>query len=185
MKDDELLWQELRELDRRKEALFDLITVRSRSFDGSEGTFIKLTPPDWVTVIPVLPDGRFLMVRQYRHGSAALSEEFPAGVIDEGEEPLEAARRELLEETGYRAGKWKHIGEINPNPAFMTNTSHTFLAENLEKVSGQSLDEHERIQFFTLDHGEIVRRMGSPVMNSAIMVQAWYWYQREREKRSS
>jgi len=148
-------------------------------------SFIKVTPPDWVTVIPVLPDGKFLMVRQYRHGSAALSEEFPAGVIDEGEEALAAARRELLEETGYRAGKWTHIGQINPNPAFMTNTSHTYLAEELEKVSGQNLDEHERIIFFTLDYEEIKERMGTDIMNSAIMVQAWYWYQQEREKRSS
>ena len=105
MMDKELLWHEIEELDRRKEPLFDLITVKSRNNDGTEGRFIKVKPPDWVTVIPILPDGKFLMVRQYRHGSASLSDEFPAGVIDPGEEPLDAAKRELLEETGYRARK--------------------------------------------------------------------------------
>jgi ADP-ribose pyrophosphatase len=185
MMDKELYWQEIEELDRKKEPLFDLITVKSRNSDGTEGRFIKVTPPDWVTVIPILPDGKFLMVRQYRHGSASLSDEFPAGVIDAGEEPLEAAGRELLEETGYRAGRWTSIGSINPNPAFMTNCSHTYLAEDLEKISGQNLDEHERIRFFSLDFSEIQDRMGGEMMNSAIMVQAWYWFLREQEKRSS
>ncbi|MDC7221424.1 MAG: NUDIX hydrolase [Spirochaetales bacterium] len=177
MKSDELMWQEVEEVDRRKEPLFDLITVKSRSADGTEANFIKVTPPDWVTVIPVLPDGRILMVRQYRHGIASLSEEFPAGVVDAGEDALQAAHRELEEETGYVAGEMIPIGKINPNPAFMTNTSYTYLARDLKKVSDQSLDEHERIEFFTLDEKEIEEKMGGETMASAIMVQAWYWYQ--------
>ena len=184
MNNKDLLWREVKELERRKEALFDLITVKSVSEDGAEGNFIKLTPPDWVTVIPVLPDGRFLMVRQYRHGSASLSDEFPAGVIDEGELPLDAARRELEEETGYEAARITPIGKINPNPAFMTNTSYTYLAENLEKVSDQKLDEHERIKFFSMSREEIDESMGSDSMNSAIMVQAWYWYQKSLKSSS-
>ena len=184
MKDEELIWKEIEEVDRRSEALFDMVTVKSVSADGAEGVFLKLLSPDWVTVIPVLPDGRFLMVKQYRHGSASLSEEFPAGVIDKGEDPLDAARRELEEETGYVAGGMKLIGRINPNPAFMSNTSYTFLAEDLEKISDQNLDEHERIAYFSLSDEEINGKMGGQEMNSAIMVQAWFWYQ-QLLKRSS
>ena len=184
MNDEELMWREIEEVDRSSGPLFDMVTVKSISHDGAEGRFIKLIPPDWVTVIPVLPDGRFLMVRQYRHGSATLSDEFPAGVIDRGEEPAEAARRELEEETGYVAEKITPIGDINPNPAFMSNTSYTFLAEGLEKISDQQLDEHERISFFSLSEEEINEQMGRDNMKSAIMVQAWFWYQ-QRVKRSS
>jgi ADP-ribose pyrophosphatase len=183
MKDEELMWYEKEIVETKRGPLFEISTVRSIAQDGTEARFIKVTPPDWVTVIPVLPDGRILMVRQYRHGSATLSDEFPAGVIDPGEKPIDAAIRELEEETGYVAGNIISIGQINPNPAFMTNISHTYLAENLRKVSDQNLDDHERIEYFSMSEEEIFQAMGKENMNSAIMVQAWYWYQ--QQKRSS
>lgn len=179
------MWEEREIMGTKKEHLFDITTVRSRSFDGQEGTFIKVTPPDWVVVIPRLPNGKYLMVRQYRHGSACLSDEFPAGVMDPHENPLEAALRELREETGYRAGKITKIGEINPNPAFMTNRSYTFFAEDLIFEGIQELDHDERIHFFEEEEEVIENSMGKGNYCSAIMVQAWFWLKKHYEKSSN
>lgn len=163
-----------------KGPIFDVDQAVRRSPRGEEHPFVVCRCPDWVTVVPELTDRegrtRFLMVRQFRHGSGRLSLEFPAGVVDPGEEPLEAALRELREETGFRAAEMIPIGRINPNPAFMTNSSWTFLARGLEGTGRLDLDEQEFIQGCELSREELERRMGRGEMHSAIMVQAWFWY---------
>jgi ADP-ribose pyrophosphatase len=161
--------------------IFRLKSVRRRAPDGTLAPFFSLDAPDWVTVVPELPitkaDGqRFLMVRQYRHGAEKVGLEFPAGIIDPGETPAEAAARELLEETGYTAGELVEIGSVSPNPAFMTNTTHTFLARDLELVSGQELDEHEILDFHEVGLEELRRDIGIGPYASAITVHAWYFY---------
>ena len=160
--------------------IFRLRSVRRRSHDGRLAPFISVDAPDWVTVVPELPgrERSFLLVRQYRHGAEKVGLEFPAGVIDPGESPLEAAARELREETGYRASELIEIGAVNPNPAFMTNTTHTYLARGLEKVSGQNLDEHEILDAHEVGVDEIRRDIGTGAYASAITVQAWFFYLR-------
>ena len=111
--------------------------------------FSVLAAPDWVTVVPVLRmPGRedvFLMVRQYRHGVELITTEFPAGLVEPGENSLHAALRELEEETGHRAGRMTLLGRVSPNPAFMNNWCSTFLAEDLARVGGLTLDETEEL----------------------------------------
>lgn len=170
--------------------IFRLRSISRRSHDGRIAPFISLDSPDWVTIIPELPgvgvlaeDGssnetRFLMVRQFRHGSEKVGLEFPAGVIDSGESPRDAAIRELQEETGYRADELVEIGAVNPNPAFMNNTTYTYLARGLEKISGQNLDENEILDFHEVGMEEIRKNVGSGVYANAIVVQAWYFYLR-------
>src|SRR5215468_5476548 len=72
--------------------------------DGRQHDFYVIEAPDWVNVIPLTPDGQVVMIEQYRHGSGEVTLEIPGGMVDEGEEPHEAAVRELWEETGYRSG---------------------------------------------------------------------------------
>ena len=84
--------------------------------------------PDWVNVIPVTPQGKVVVIRQYRHGTGEISLEIPGGVVDAGESHEETARRELLEETGYTAGEIIPIGRVAANPAIQDNHMHTFLA---------------------------------------------------------
>jgi 8-oxo-dGTP pyrophosphatase MutT (NUDIX family) len=84
-----------------------------------------------VGVIPVVDteEGRkFVMIRQYRHGTGRCSLEFPGGIVDKGEDPVVAVSRELLEETGYAADLILPLGSLSPNPAIMTNSFHAFIA---------------------------------------------------------
>lgn len=90
---------------------------------------VVLASPDWVNVVAVTDDGDFVMIRQYRFGIRRLTLEIPGGMVDDGEAPEEAARRELLEETGYSASRWSLLARVAPNPAFLDNTCHQYLAE--------------------------------------------------------
>lgn len=85
------------------------------------------------------------MERQYRHGLGRMSVEIPAGVAEQGESPLEAAKRELLEETGYESPCWQLQAILSPNPATSTNYTYCFLATEARKVSAQHLDRTEDI----------------------------------------
>ena len=124
--------------------------------------------PDWVIVIAEHND-KFLMVKQWRHGEAALSVEFPGGVIDSGEEPEAAALRELEEETGYKAGKLTKLGSSNPNPALFSNHVHFFLAEDLTPTGIQHLDADEFINYMELPIKEAIQGIGTPQFPHALM----------------
>lgn len=113
--------------------------------------YYVLEYPDWVNVIAITKDGLMVMERQYRHGLGNTCFELPCGVIEEGETPLEAAKRELLEETGFAGGEWTPWMVLSPNPATSTNLAHSFLAVGVEKVSGQHLDATEDIEVFLLE----------------------------------
>lgn len=129
--------------------IFDVVKGE-KTETGLEPVLVKA--PDWVTVI-VEENGKFLTVEQFRYGARRDIVEFTCGMVEPGEDPEAAARRELEEETGIRLPdglRLVKLGETNPNPAFMTNTMHYFYV-NLNGVSyaqvGQKLDEHERLKF--------------------------------------
>lgn len=135
--------------------------------------YYVLEYPDWINVIAVTRDGRMVLVRQYRHGLGLTCFEIVAGVIEPGEDPMEAARRELQEETGYTGGEWRELMALSPNASANTNKSHCYLATGVEKTSGQHLDETEDIDVYLfsddevhgmLERGEIVQAtMAAPL----------------------
>jgi 8-oxo-dGTP pyrophosphatase MutT (NUDIX family) len=106
--------------------------------------YFVLELADWVNVVPVTSARELVMVRQYRHATRGVTLEIPAGSVKENEVPADAARRELLEETGYAAENLIHLGTWECNPALQTNRLHTFLGVDVEKVA-ESLG-HERDQ---------------------------------------
>ncbi len=108
---------------------------------------------DWVNVVAVATDGRIVMVEQYRFGVGELTIEPVAGLIDSGEESLDAAKRELLEETGFGKGRWRYLGSVQANPAFQNNLCHHWLAEGVEAVQKCAPDEGEaiRVHLMTID----------------------------------
>lgn len=110
----------------------------------------------WANIVPLTKRGEVVLVKQYRHGVCETMFEFPGGVVEDGEKPIDGAERELLEETGYRASAMIQIAKLYPNPALQTNTLYGFLALDVEKVSGQSLDAGEDIEVHLVPLDELV-----------------------------
>ena len=132
--------------------------------------YYVLEYPTWINVIAVDTDGNLVLVRQYRHALGITNFELVAGVVEEGEDPMEAAKRELLEETGYTGGKWSEIMVLSPNPSSMTNVSHSFLAEGVEKTSCQKLDETEDIEVYVFTKDEVKDMVLRGEMMQSLMV---------------
>jgi 8-oxo-dGTP pyrophosphatase MutT (NUDIX family) len=123
------------------EALQDCAVFRvSRTLTESPNTgerhsFFRIDSADWVNVVPVTASGEIVMVRQFRHGLREVTLEVPGGMIDPGETPAQAAARELLEETGYRAARLRELGSVSPNPALFGNRLYAFAAHGCERVA--------------------------------------------------
>lgn len=167
--------------------IFDIATIKRRSTDGREASFCRVESPEWITVIPWYrnEDGvaMFVMEQQFRHGSGAVTREFPAGLVEKGEKAEVAARRELLEETGSRAESLKLIGNVSPNSAFMGNRSNFFLAEGLVKTEGQKLDPNEQLDVFSVPVKEVLENIGTGLYDNGIMMMAVGFFLKEARKR--
>jgi ADP-ribose pyrophosphatase len=110
--------------------------------DGAQTPYIVVQNPDSSFVVPYFDNGDTLLVRQWRHAWDESSWEVPAGTAEEGERPLECARRELTEETGLVAGRYTSLGSIH-GAAFLTGKAHLFLAEELTE-SDRSPEAYEQ-----------------------------------------
>ena len=146
-------WKVVREeiLDRR--GPFTLVSsVRQNPRNNYEMDFLLIGCADWAGVIPVTPDGRLVLVRQYRHGINEASLEIPAGVVDADDSDFSiAARRELREETGYDCEVLEPLGYVHPNPGMMPVRCHIFLARGVTPMHSQRLDEGEDIEVILLE----------------------------------
>lgn len=136
--------------------------------------FYVVESNDWVNVIAITEDGLFLIEEQYRHGVGQVCFELPAGNISKGEKPLEAAKRELLEETGFAGGKWMHFCSTAPNASGMNNFCHTFLAEGVKKVAEPHLESSEDIYVHLKSQREIEELLTNNSIIEAVM-QAPLW----------
>jgi len=113
--------------------------------------YYVLEYPTWVNMIGITEDNQILFVRQYRHGAQTIMVELPAGVVEEGEDPEVAARRELLEETGYAFDDCEYVCELFANPATSGNLTYTYLLKGGKKVQEQELDDSEDIEVVLMD----------------------------------
>ena len=178
-----LAWEEKRRGRLAKLGIFDIHLVRRRSAAGQRGRFVVVDAPDWVSVVPFAEKDLVYTVRQFRHGSGRITLEFPAGVVDKGESPEEAAARELLEETGCRAARLMYLGSVNPNPAFMSNRLHTFVALDLSKDQDLSLDKLELLDLETTPLEEILKRAGEGEYDNGILLMSLHWLRRWLEEK--
>jgi 8-oxo-dGTP pyrophosphatase MutT (NUDIX family) len=119
--------------------------------------FHLIQAPDWASALCVTEQGRVVLVRQYRHGLGGSSLELPAGVIEPGEDPLAAARRELCEETGFEAERWTALSSVATEPARHTTRAHFFCALGARRVRAPALDPSEDLQLVEVGREELAR----------------------------
>lgn len=162
------------------------LTVRKDCVELPDGRqnpeFYILEYPDWVNVIAITDDGQFVMERQYRHGLGKTCFEIPAGVIEKGETPLEAARRELMEETGYGEGEWKEIMSVSGNSSTTNNISHCFVAKGVKKNGTQHLDSTEDLEVVLLDRSQVWDLMVNDQVKQALMAAPLWRFFAENQK---
>ena len=135
--------------------------------------------PDWALTIPLTRDGRIVMVEQYRYGIDEVGLEFPAGAMSDGEDPEAAARREMLEETGYDAEEWISIGTCAPEPSKHTNTAHLYLARGSHNVAEPDLDTTENITVHEIDIDRVLHLVKAGKLNHGIHLTALFWAMEE------
>lgn len=142
--------------------------------DGSEHDFYCIEARDWVNIIPLTANDEVVMIEQYRHGADEVTLEFPGGIVDEGEQPREAATRELLEETGYLAPRTIALGKARPNPAIQDNWVHFFLAPDASFHRAPQFDGTEHTVVRLVPLGDVPALIGDETINHALVIVAFY-----------
>ena len=175
-------WETLQRTPVATTPVFQIDAVERRSPAGVDGKFFVAQMADWVNVIAITHDEQMLLIRQYRQGTDSITMEIPGGIVDDGESYVEAARRELREETGYEADELIEIGLVDPNPALQGNRCATVLALGATPDHDTDFDEHEEIELelASLDEVESMIRRGE--ITHALVVAALYHYTRSYKR---
>ena len=139
-----------------------------------EHSFYVIDSADWVNVVPVTSTNEIVCIRQFRHGSEEISLEIPGGLIDPGEDPIVAAARECMEETGYETGELVSLGVLNPNPAIFPNKLHTFVAPNAKPVASVSNTSTEHTEVHLIPMEQVSELLVSGEIDHAL-VAATLW----------
>ena len=134
--------------------------------------FYVLQAPEWINIIALTPDNSIVLVEQYRVGVDEVTLELPGGMVDKGEAPLEAAKRELLEETGYSSGSWEMIGKTSSNPAILSNFTHLYIASGCEKTAPQHTDGSEDIAVRVIPMDDFLHLVREGTVHHAIVLAA-------------
>lgn len=172
-------WQNVSRLLRESYRVFQVREDRSISpRTQEERSFYVIEADNWVNIIPITTSGQMVFVRQYRHGTESITLEIPGGVADPTDTSLaDAARREMLEETGYDTGTIIPLGYVAPNPAIQNNHCHSFLALGAENVAEQNLDGGEDIEVVLLDPEEVASGIVTGDISHALVVVAFYLFE--------
>lgn len=144
-------WRKLGEKNVFRNGIVNIIQkdfYYEEALDSMPFTVVEMN--NWATIVPVTADNEFIIVRQFRAGPESDTLEFPGGGVNPGETPVQAAVRELAEETGASAEEFIPLGIMDPNPAFMSNKCHVFLARNARITGKQRLDKFEDAEAVTV-----------------------------------
>lgn len=188
-----LAWEEIRTEHIVQDEWIDFRRSAYRFPDGSVfEPYYSYSRRDYAVIVASDENGDYLCVRQFRQGIGKVTTEFPAGGIERkdgreygtggdralSEDALTAAKRELLEETGYVSKQWRHLITVPSNATIADNYAHVFAAENCRKAGGQKLDETEflNVRKYSADGiEELIREGGFP---QAVHIMAWLLAQR-------
>lgn len=154
------VWERLASEKLIETAYFTLRSDRLRLPDGAiKDPYYILERPDAAIIFPVTDEGEVILVRQYRPAIEREELGLPAGLVEPGEKPEAAARRELLEETGYGGGEWDFLSAVASSPSLKNNWAYLFLARGVEPLSGPDPDEYERLEVERVPTDEILDRI--------------------------
>ncbi len=170
-------------------AQFHVYAIRQyevRRDDGDARPVFTFETPDWCNVVAFTEAGELLFVRQHRFGTNAPSLEIPGGLVDPGEDPLAAARRELREETGYEAKEIVSLGALAPNPAMQGNQLHCYVAYGCTPHrEGQRLDDLEDCELVVLTRPEVEAAIDRGEIHHALVLAGWYLLERHERTRGT
>lgn len=158
--------------------IFTAHTVRRKHpKTGAIGDFTLLDSSAWVNILPLTRDNKVVMVRQYRHGTDAVTLELPGGLVERSEEPLHAAMRECREETGFGATEDAiFLGVCEPNPAFMNNHCYSYLWNDCTETQAQAFDEFEDIEVVLVPLAEIPMRILCGEIRHSLVLTAFHFH---------
>lgn len=166
----------------RELARTPIFTVRTRHCESTDapvrsGEFTYLDSPDWCNIVALTDDDHVVMIEQFRYGTAEVTLELPGGVIDPGEAPADACRRELLEETGYAGAAVEMIGSVAVNPAMQNNACHFGLVRGARLVGPQQPDEHEQIGVRLVPRAHVRGLVAENIIKHSLTVAALYHFE--------
>ena len=140
-------WKRLRSERLMETPYFSLRSDMLRLPDGGiKDPYYVIERPDAAIIFPLTADGEVVLVSQYRPPLDMMELGLPAGLLEEGERPEEAARRELSEETGYTGGEWELLGSVASSPSLKDNWAYLFLARRVAEITTPDPDEHELVE---------------------------------------
>jgi len=145
---------------------------------GNVQRFYRFRCDNWVNAVAQTPEGKIIIIRQWRYGSGAAEIEIPGGTIDAGEDPVQAGCRELLEETGYVGEGAELIGRVYPNPAIQSNMTYTIFVRNAVAVQPPRFDGMEDISCEAIGEDELWRLVDNGEIRHGLALNALLFYQR-------
>jgi len=176
-------WEKLGDHSLAATRIFDLREARYRHpVRGSEREFVVIAAPSWVVAVPLTTDGRLVLVNQFRFGIDGFSLELPGGVVDLGEDPVDAGRRELAEETGFVGRAARLLGAVHPNPAIQNNTCHFVLIEEAVRTAAPDWDADEEIEVITAPVPQVLAWARSGRITHALTLNALLLFEPVWEK---
>lgn len=153
--------------------MFRVRCDRARSpRNGVEQGFGIVESPEGVTLVVTTAAGELVLVEQYRHPLRSVTLETPSGVVEEGEPPLEAALRELREETGYGGGDATHVGTLVLNPSWQTTRVHVVVVRGAQLRAETDPDEAEDLRVRLVPADSVARRVAAGEITSCVAVAA-------------
>ena len=191
-----LMWEEVHTDHIVKDEWIDFRRSSYRLPDGSVSEpYYSFSRRDYVVIVASDEEGKYLCLRQFRHGIREVTTEFPAGGIERtdgkeygdsremyAEDPLVTAKRELLEETGYESDQWTHLITVPSNATVSDNYAHVYLARNCRLVSEQELDETEFLGVVRLSASELEKLIAEGRFQQSVHIMAWLFAQRMETK---